>query len=84
MDKLQEIALKYKEMLHKQYYFEIARKQRVVRFVLTFEKSDFNHIAGLHKLTDIAALQAVYQKDKVFDNIPPRSTATCFMASLRE
>lgn len=69
MDELQKIAIKYKELLHKQYYFELARKQQVVRFDLTFEKSDFNHMAGLHKLTDIASIQNVYKKDRVFDNI---------------
>lgn len=41
----------------------------MIDFVLTFEKTDFNHMAGLHKLTDIAAIQGVRQKDKVFDNI---------------
>lgn len=69
MDKLQEIALGYEKMMHKYYFFEIARKQNLVRFILTFEKADFNHMAGLHKLTDIASIQGMPQKDKVFDNI---------------
>ena len=69
MDKLQQIASSYNDMVNKQYYFEIARKQKMLCFILSFEKSDFYHLAGLHKLTDIAALQGEPNKRKVFDNI---------------
>lgn len=62
MDKLQNIALNYKKMLDRQYFFEIARKQKSIHFVLSFEKSDFIHLAGLHKLTDIAAIQGEPKK----------------------
>lgn len=69
MDKLQKIASKYQTVLQKYYYFEIARKQKKLCFVLSFNKSEFYHLAGLHKLTDIAALQREPNKGKVFDSI---------------
>lgn len=69
MDKLQNIALNYRYLLDKRYFFEIARKQKSVQFILSFEKSDFSHLAGLHKLTDIAAVQGEPKKGKIFDNI---------------
>lgn len=69
MDKLQKIALNYKEILNMRYYFEIAKKQNMQIFNLTFEKTDFFHLAGLHKLTDIAAVQSEPNKEIVFNNI---------------
>lgn len=69
MDKLQKIALNYKEILNMCYYFEIAKKQNMQIFNLTFEKTDFFHLAGLHKLTDIAAVQSEPNKEIVFNNI---------------
>lgn len=69
MDKLQQTASNYSTILNKQYYFEIARKQKMLCFTLSFERADFYHLAGLHKLTDIAALQGEPNKSKVFDNI---------------
>ncbi|MDE6388354.1 MAG: hypothetical protein K2L82_11185 [Lachnospiraceae bacterium] len=69
MDKLQKIALNYKSLLDKYYIFEIARKQKIVQFMLTFDKADLNHLMGLHKLTDIAGLQSEHRKSKIFDRI---------------
>lgn len=69
MNKLQKVAINYQNILNKQYYFEIAKKQKMVKFILTFEKADFYHMAGLHKLTDIAGLHAVPNKEVSFDNI---------------
>lgn len=69
MDRLQEIALKYQDIINKKYYFEIARKQKKLTFILSFEKSDFFHMAGLHKVTDVAILHGEPNKQKVFDNI---------------
>lgn len=69
MDKLQKIATNFQNILNKQYYFEIAKKQKMIKFILSFEKSDFYHLAGLHKLTDIAGLHGEPNKEIIFDNI---------------
>lgn len=69
MDKLQKIASNYKLLLNKQYIFEIARKQKIIQFMLTFEKSDLSHLMGLHKLTDIAGLQREHRKSQIFEEI---------------
>ena len=69
MDILQETALKYQSILRKQYFFEIAKKQNMRRFVLSFEKADFFHLAGLHKLKDVTAMQTEKNKGVIFNNI---------------
>lgn len=69
MDILKKIAEEFDKLLSMTYYFEIAKKQNLHKFVLSFEKSDFYHLSGLHKLTDIAALQREPNKGKIFDNI---------------
>lgn len=69
MDILKKTATAFDELLSVTYYFEIAKKQKLYKFILSFEKSDFYHLVGLHKLTDIAALQGEPNKGKVFDNI---------------
>ncbi len=69
MDLLKKTASKFHNLLSTIYYFEIAKKQNIYKFALSFEKSDFYHLAGLHKLTDIAALQGEPNKEKVFNNI---------------
>ena len=57
MDKLQKTALAYQLVMRVQYYFEIAKKNTKREFVLTFEREDFFHMAGLHKLKDVTTLQ---------------------------
>ena len=69
MDMLKKTAIEFNKLLSINYYFEIAKKQNLHKLVLSFEKSDFYHLSGLHKLTDIAALQREPNKGKIFDNI---------------
>lgn len=69
MDKLQRIALSYKSMLQTQYYFEISKKLNLQKFILSFEQSDFYHLAGLHKLKDIELLQTGTRKSDLFEQI---------------
>lgn len=69
MDKLLKIAKSFQSIMQMQYYFEIAKKQKVQKFILTFEKADFHHIAGLHKLKDVTVLQKKTNKMAIFDSI---------------
>ena len=52
VDLLLQCAMNYEKLLDVAYNFTIARKGIVRKFTLTFQKMDFHHIAGLHKLTD--------------------------------
>lgn len=69
MDKLQQTALAYQSVMRAQYYFEIAKKNTKHEFVLTFEKEDFFHMAGLHKLKDVTTLQIEKSKGNIYDRI---------------
>jgi hypothetical protein len=68
MDILQECALAFQELLVYEYHFVIGRKGQMKEFYLNFDKADFHHIAGLHKLKDIAQIQQG-MRDKIFDQI---------------
>ena len=46
----------------------IGRKRNLVEIRLTFEKSDFHHLVGLHKLTDIEQLRSG-MRERIFDSI---------------
>lgn len=58
----------FEKLLDIKYHFEIARKGVIHNFDLTFQKTDFHHIAGLHKLTDKRKLQHD-SREKIFDDI---------------
>lgn len=55
-------------MLDIAYHFVIARKGIQREFTLSFQKSDFHHIAGLHKLRDIFTAQHG-SREELFDNV---------------
>ncbi len=69
MDKLQKIAMAYQNIMPIQYYFEIAKKQVGHQFTISFEKGDFFHLAGLHKLRDVTVLQVKKNKESIFNSI---------------
>ncbi len=69
MDRLQETVLTYQSIMQTHYYFEIAKKNKKHEFILTFEKEDFFHMAGLHKLKDVTTLQIKMSKGIIFDKI---------------
>lgn len=62
MDLLQECALAFQSLLVYEYHFLIGRKGQLKEFYLTFQKADFHHLAGLHKLKDIAQIQQGMRK----------------------
>ena len=68
MDLLQECALAFQSLLVYEYHFWIGRKGQLKEFYLTFQKSDFHHLAGLHKLKDIVQIQQG-MREKIFDDI---------------
>lgn len=69
MDKLQKIAMTYQNILQIKYYFKIAKKQVDHQFIISFEKSDFFHLAGLHKLRDVTVLRLEKNKESIFNSI---------------
>ena len=57
LDFLLQCAKSYENLLNYKYHFVIARKGVCREFSIIFQKSDFHHLAGLHKLTDKRSLQ---------------------------
>lgn len=53
MDKLQIRAAAFRRLMDYEYIIELGRKGRIIEFTLNFEPSDFFHLIGLHKLTDV-------------------------------
>ena len=54
MDLLKESALAFQRLLEYEYHFVIGRKGQLREFKLGFDRADFHHLVGLHKLKDIA------------------------------
>lgn len=52
MDLLQECAAGFERLLPYQYHIVAGRKGRTLEFTISFDRADFHHLAGLHKLTD--------------------------------
>lgn len=65
MDKLQERALSFKRLLDYEYKIILGRKNVQTEINISFEKSDFSHLIGLHKLTDV--LTGDIATEKIFD-----------------
>ena len=57
MDLLLECAQNFERLLPYQYHIVIGRKGVARVFTISFDRSDFHHLAGLHKLRDITQLQ---------------------------
>ena len=53
MDKLQIRAAAFRRLMDYEYIIKLGRKGRIIEFTLNFEPSDFLHLIGLHKLTDV-------------------------------
>ena len=52
MDLLLQCALEFEKLIPYQYRIMVGRKGKLVEFTISFERSDFHHLAGLHKLRD--------------------------------
>jgi len=68
VDLIQKCAIAFQALLKYEYHFIIGRKGKIKEFYLTFDKADFHHLLGLHKLRDIAQIQQGV-REKVFDKI---------------
>ena len=53
MNKLQERAFSFKKLIDYEYKIVLGRKGKKTELVINFEKTDFPHLIGLHKLTDV-------------------------------
>ena len=52
MDLLQACAKGFEQLLPYQYHIIAGRKGKTLEFTISFDRADFHHLAGLHKLTD--------------------------------
>jgi hypothetical protein len=68
MDILKNCALSFQKLIGYKYHFVIGRKEQMKEFYLSFDKADFHHLVGLHKLKDIAQIQQG-MRNKIFDQI---------------
>ncbi|MBQ8803750.1 MAG: hypothetical protein IJZ53_08965 [Tyzzerella sp.] len=68
MDLLKKCALGFNILLKHKYHFILGRKGKIKEFTISFDKSDFHHLAGLHKLKDNAKVQYGKRAD-IFDSI---------------
>lgn len=64
MDKLQERAEAFRKLLRYEYKIKLGRKGKLTELTIDFERSDFFHLIGLHKLTDI--VNGRFGTDKIF------------------
>lgn len=68
MDLLLQCAQEFKKLLPFEYRFTIGRKGKLVTFSITFEETDFHHLAGLHKLRD-NALFITGARNRIFQSV---------------
>ena len=67
MDLLLQRAKDFEKISHYTYKYTMGRKGKLYVFEIDFRKSDFHHLIGLKKLTDIEAVDD--KREIVFDNI---------------
>lgn len=65
MDNLQERAFSFKRLMDYEYKIVLGRKMKTTELIIDFEKTDFPHLIGLHKLTDV--LNGNMATEKLFD-----------------
>ena len=61
------VCIAFNHLLNIQYKIILGRKGKLTEFIITFDKKDFHHLVGLHKLTDLPYLK----KDRgvIFDQV---------------
>lgn len=67
-DKLQRCAEAFSNLLNIQYKIIVGRKGELTEIMIAFDKTEFVHLAGLHKLTDNEFFRTTSRK-KVFEYI---------------
>lgn len=63
MDLLQRCACEFEKLIPFQYHIVVGRKGRVLDFTVSFDRADFHHLAGLHKLRDNVRFQTGKRSD---------------------
>ena len=63
MDLLQKCASEFERLISYQYHIMIGRKGRRLEFIISFNRADFHHLAGLHKLKDNVSFQTGKRED---------------------
>lgn len=63
-----DCAIAYKKLLDVRYEFHLGHKNKFHRLNLSFAQSEFLHLAGLHKLDDIAQLKRL-KREVIFQRI---------------
>ncbi|MCI9361287.1 MAG: hypothetical protein HFG65_10075 [Hungatella sp.] len=58
MDLLQKCAQEFDRLVLYQYHIIIGRKGKTLEFTISFDRADFHHLAGLHKLRDNVILSS--------------------------
>lgn len=66
MDKLQQRAIAFKQLINYQYKIKLGRKGQIHNIVIDFQKQDFFHLIGLQKLKDIRFLK--HSSEVIFNN----------------
>lgn len=63
-------AQAYSKIMDYEYQFVIVRNRNTkpIEIILHFEKNDFHHLCGLHKLVDIEAIRSE-KRESIFDKI---------------
>ena len=57
MDQIQRSAVAFRRLLDYQYIIRLGRKNVLYEFVLDFDRDDFLHLIGLHKMRDLRELK---------------------------
>lgn len=63
MDLLLKCAQEFERLLPYQYHITVGRKGQKLEFTISFDRADFHHLAGLHKLKDNIRFQTGKRSD---------------------
>ncbi len=81
MDLLLQCALNFERLIPYQYHMIIGRKGKTLDFTVSFDKADFHHLAGLHKLRDNVRFQTGKRSDIMQEILEGRLTLSTAMQS---
>ncbi|MCM1268406.1 MAG: PBECR4 domain-containing protein [Bacteroidales bacterium] len=74
MDLLLQCAQNFEHLIPYQYHMVIGRKGKMLDFTVSFDKADFHHLAGLHKLRDNVRFQTGKRSDIMTEILEGRLT----------
>ncbi len=74
MDLLLHCALNFERLIPYQYHMIIGRKGKTLGLTVSFDRADFHHLAGLHKLRDNVRFQTGKRSDIMKEILEGRLT----------